>query len=63
MNWHQTWYTNKLLGGVLAKFNKCNGPYKRYKWVPSAYFLGLKINNIMSGEQAEVKKRRRKKLF
>ena len=46
--------------GVLAKLNKCNGPDKRFKLVPSAYSLDrnhleAQTNNIMLGEQAEVK--------
>ena len=44
MNGHQTWYNfffEKLpsLGGVLAKFNKCNEPDKHVKLVPSSDLL------------------------
>ena len=45
MNGHQTWLKNhfckncQVYGGVLAKFNKRNGPDKRFKLVPSAYLL------------------------
>ena len=70
MNGYQTWYKNIFLkncqvkGGVLAKFAKCNGPdellnwcLRRICWVET--ILSLKISNVMSGDQAEVEKRKK----
>ena len=52
----------KVLGGVLAKFNKCNGPDEHFKlvlWRICWIEIILRLKKIISGQENMLKSRKK----